>query len=195
MFTPPPSPRPFPRSDELQNTTDDMLLANSPKNFSLPSHEQKRVVSRRIGWAVLLVPLAVILITASTRYFRHPVAFDIFTNPPTLNTLVSKGMDWTPHKRHPLPEPWTASSNPTTSSDTATPSSTTISQPIPTIPSLPALPIPFPQAFDSDISQNFSSVSCFNFFTNMTNASAFRECRPFSLLMSSSASFIDVGGN
>jgi len=39
------------------------------------------------------------------------------------------------------------------------------------------------------LSQNFSSLSCFNFFSNMTNTPAFRSCRPFSLLLQASEAF------
>jgi hypothetical protein len=196
MFTPPPSPRPRHLRDELQNTTEDMPPSLSPKNVSLPgpgpsSHEQKLAIGRRTGWVVLLVPLVVFLTTVSTRFVLHPVAFDVFSSPPSWTTLVTKGMNWTPHKRHPLPYPQGPSSNLTTSSNTATP--TTTSQPVPTIPSSPpTLPTPFPQPFDSGLAQNFSSVSCYNFFANMTAALDFRACRSFSLLLSSSADFIDV---
>lgn len=174
-----------------------MLQADTPTGkgfFPLSSCEQKRDIGRRTGWTVLLVPLVIILITASTRYLFHPVAFDVFCNPPTWDTLVSKGMNWTPHKRHPLPEPQIPSSSTTTSSTPS--SSTTVSQPIPTIPSSPpTLPTPFPQPFDSDLSRNFSTVSCSNFLSNMTNALDFRSCRPFSLLSSTSATFINAQYN
>ena len=197
MLTPPPSPRPFPRSDGLRDTSDSMTRADTSKTLPFSSYEEKRLVGRRTRWAVVLLPLFVILFTLSTRYLLHPVAFDVFSSPPAWDTLMSKGMDWRPHKRHPLPEPQMTSPSPTTTSDATTPSSTTAaSQPIPTIPSSPpVLPTPFPQPFDSDLSQNFTSVSCSNFFTNMTNELSFRSCRPFSLLLSSSATFINVGGD
>jgi hypothetical protein len=65
---------------------------------------------------------------------------------------------------------------------------------VPVVPSAPpTLPTPFPQPFDSGIAQNFSSITCSNFFANMTNAAPFRSCRPFSLLLGSSSQFINVG--
>lgn len=67
---------------------------------------------------------------------------------------------------------------------------------IPTIPSTaPILPTPFPQALDSGLSQNFSSSSCSSFFANMTSDASFRTCRPFSLLLGSSAAFINAQSN
>jgi hypothetical protein len=68
-----------------------------------------------------------------------------------------------------------------------------VSQALPTIPSSPPpLPSTFPQAFDSIITQNFTSPSCLNFFNNMTSSNDFRQCRPFSFLYSTSSTFINV---
>ncbi|KAJ7440160.1 hypothetical protein FB451DRAFT_1151148 [Mycena latifolia] len=212
MFTPPPSPGQPPRSAK-----DGILVAEAPISDAAATHPMspdslKRRIGRRTKWTVVLVPMALLLITASTRYLTHPAAFDMFSEP-TLNweTLSNQAADWTPHKRHPLPAPaadtastlgslsgsLTASFSALTG--TATSASPTISLPptsdqtVPTVPaSAPALPTPFPQPFDSDLSQNFSSVSCFNFFANMTSAPAFRSCRPFSLLLQSSAAFISA---
>ncbi|KAJ7689480.1 hypothetical protein B0H17DRAFT_937412 [Mycena rosella] len=205
MFTPPPSPGQAPRTTSR--------MASSSLIPSL-----KRRIGRRTRWTVVLVPMALILITASTRYLTHPAAFDMFSEP-TLNweTLSNRASDWTPHKRHPQPAPAPAdnanaastlgsltlsgsitSLTGTTSGNPASPTSTlpTADQTVPTIPaSPPDLPTPFPQPFDSDLSQNFSSVSCFNFFANMTNTVAFRACRPFSFLLQSSADFIEAQDN
>ena len=197
MFTPPPSPRPFrPKDDDLRQDASDLFVQADALKSPSPcsSHDQKRLIGQKTRWAALLVPLVVILITASTRYLIHPAAFDAFSRPPEWDTFLSNGMDWTVHRRHPSSDPQvTPSSTTTTSLPATSPSAAPASQPIPTIPSSPpALPTPFPQPFDSDVSQNFSSVSCSNFFANMTNTPAFRSCRPFSLLMDSSASFIAV---
>ena len=69
----------------------------------------------------------------------------------------------------------------------------TPTQPVPTIPATPpVLPTPFPQPLDQTLNQNYSTVSCQNFFTNMTQSPAFRSCRAFSLLSQSSNAFIQV---
>ena len=89
--------------------------------------------------------------------------------------------------------------SPTPSSTTPSPSSaspkkTLVSdQLVPTVPNgPPILPTPFPQAFDGGVAQNFSTLSCASFFSNMTSAAPFRTCRPFSLLLGTSAAFINV---
>ena len=64
---------------------------------------------------------------------------------------------------------------------------------IPTMPNgPPILPTPFPQAFDGGVAQNFSTMGCASFFANMTSSAPFRTCRPFSLLLGTSAAFINV---
>jgi hypothetical protein len=208
MFTPPPSPGRPPKS-----VKDGILVADAvPGSATHPMSPEtlKRRIGRRTKWTIILVPLALVLITASTRYLTHPAAFDMFLEP-SLNweTLADRGSDWTPHKRHPLVAPELNSGSAggsqtvfaaslTGSASSAAPSSTDIpisDQTVPTIPaSPPDLPTPFPQPFDSGLSQNFSSLSCFNFFTNMTNTPAFRSCRPFSLLLQASDAFNDVRG-
>ncbi|KAF9269896.1 hypothetical protein L218DRAFT_952093 [Marasmius fiardii PR-910] len=66
-------------------------------------------------------------------------------------------------------------------------------QGIPTVPSSPpTLPTPFPQPFDSDLGQNFSTQSCFDFLLNMTNTQPFRSCRPFGMLVAGSKGFADA---
>jgi hypothetical protein len=188
MFTPPPSPLPFKPKDAKRRATIDTESVAASARLSPPlasPHDIKRATGRRMRWAVLLVPLVIILITASTRYLVHPVAFDVFSQPPIWDSLVLTAGDWTPHKRHPSPEPQQSGGTSTNSANA----------PLPTIPTNPDLPTPFPQPFDSDLTQNFSSISCFNFFSNMTNAPAFRSCRPFSMLLQSSANFIDVSNH
>lgn len=185
MFTPPPSPLPFKPKNVVPRTFVDTESAtdSKPSPPLASPHDIKRATGRRTRWAVLAVPLVIILITASTRYFTHPAAFDLFSEAPVWDTLVTTTGIWTPHKRHPSPEPQQSGGASPTASANA---------PLPTIPTNPALPTPFPQPFDSDITQNFSSISCFNFFSNMTNTPAFRACRPFSMLQQSSNDFINV---
>ncbi|KAF9019109.1 hypothetical protein BDZ89DRAFT_992754 [Hymenopellis radicata] len=197
MFTPPPSPLP---------PVDKEVPPQEPEVYGA----EKRSVGRRIKWTVLLVPLALVLITASTRYITHPAAFDVLSEGFQLNweTLTTTGVDWQPHKRHPnndhstniatISGSLTASGLvvPSTQSATATASTTAATaQAVPTIPTNPDLPAPFPQAFDSDITQNYSSMTCFNFFSNMTNTAAFRSCRPFSMLLQTSNAFVATQDN
>lgn len=209
MFTPPPSPLQSPGGENVQESVrENTMLA-----------ESKRSTGRRAKWTVLFIPLALVLITASTRYITHPVAFDIFSEslPLDWHTISTKGADWRRHKRHPQDAEQTVvetsiiagstatlvfSSTPAASATSATSASvvatTTIpasQQALPTVPTDPDLPTPFPQSFDSDVSQNFSSMTCYQFFTNMTNTAAFRSCRPFSVLLQSSSSFIKVQDN
>ncbi|KAJ7065044.1 hypothetical protein C8F01DRAFT_1129242 [Mycena amicta] len=201
MFTPPPSPGLPPQPSDAR------LAPSSP----LSPETLKRRIGRRTRWTVILVPLALTLITASTRYLTHPAAFDMFSEVPTLNwETLSKGTnDWTPHRRH---APFDArdniastaaslsatfaslagSASATSSAADTTPTGPPSQQTVPPVPDSPTLPAPFPQPFDSDLSQNFSSLSCFNFFQNMTNTVPFRSCRAFSLLLQSSNAFISA---
>ncbi|KAJ7185698.1 hypothetical protein C8R46DRAFT_937293 [Mycena filopes] len=211
MFTPPPSPGPPPKG-----LYDGILSAPDPASATHPMSPTalKRRIGRRTKWTVILVPIALLLVAASTRYITHPAAFDMFSEP-SLNweTLPDAAPGWRPLKRHPLPEPAAALLDAPSASllgsvsakslaaltgaaSTPAPGATqapTSQQTVPTVPAAaPPLPTPFPQPFDSSLSQNFSSVSCFNFFTNMTNTVAFRSCRPFSMLLQSSDAFIEA---
>ncbi|TDL25162.1 hypothetical protein BD410DRAFT_765773 [Rickenella mellea] len=173
----------------------------------------------RLRWALLVVPAVLILITLSTRYVSHPAAFDAFVDPTSAWPLsLVDWSPHTPHvhKRSPSPKPAPAPvaspapqlsnplGNPSTTptpasgasvSPSASGSSTTSAdqthQTIPTVPSSqPVLPTPFPQPFDTSLSNNFSTQGCNAFFVNMTQTDAFRTCRPFSLLQQSSSQFI-----
>lgn len=199
MFTPPPSPDP-PRLDTASDDyfaipVDDILSPLSQSSVEAKtSVEAKRAVSRRMKWAVLTVPLVLMLTTATTRYFSHPAALDLLSGQ---SEWVPSLEGWRPHKRHPEPMPQAASSGvafPTASSSSAAaPAATTAAQAVPTIPSAaPVLPTPFPQPFDSSVQANFSSVGCQNFILNMTQTPSFRQCRPFSLLSQSSEAFTEV---
>jgi hypothetical protein len=132
----------------------------------------------------LVVPLLLIFITLSTRYITHPALFDLFAG-------VSSETGLTVHKRHIESRDGL---NSTSTSSTPTQTSESV-QPVPTVPTSATLPTPFPQPWDSNIPQNFSSTSCFNFFTNMTNTLAFRSCRPLSLLLQSSSTLVDAQTN
>lgn len=240
MFTPPASPAP-PRTlqaaREPSPTTSDsdgegsqyLLVAHPPPQQSSPpspldltltkardeyvlSTASKRRTGRRTRWTVLLIPLVLVLITASTRYVSHPALLDIFSRehqPADWETLSSTLTDWRPHKRHASPDPAPqdngssvifatptsaqSSAESSSTSATSTSTSTTGTQTIPTIPATaPVLPTPFPQPLDSTFSRNFSTQGCLDFFSNMTQSTSFRSCRPFSLLSVQSNAFIQV---
>ena len=202
MFTPPPSPSPptlkFEKTD-VDRANDDIL---SPTSSS--SAQSKRTASRRTRWAVLVVPLLLILISGTTRFLTHPAALDLLSGSHPQGHWKPSLTDWRPHKRHPAPQASGTSSSayvfptapPTSSSPTSTTSATTTTpaaQAVPTIPSVaPTLPTPFPQPFDTSLQANFSSQGCENFFLNMTSTTAFTSCRPFSLLLQSSNAFSQV---
>lgn len=201
MLTPPPSPLP-PRT-RIQTCTDDCQLdVLSQDTFTSASANAKRVISRRMRWVVLIVPLILVLITAMTRYVTHPAALDVLSASPNMDWIPSL-TDWRPHKRHPFPQLQLATMSgsdivfptaaPSPSSSTPTATTSIPPQAVPTIPSAaPVLPTPFPQPFDTSLQNNFTTLGCQNFFLNMTSTAAFRSCRPFSLLLQSSQAFIEV---
>lgn len=199
MFTPPPSPEP-PRTQFGQAVQDGyfgMPVDDAIESVSYSSVDAKRAVSRRTKWAVIIVPLILILITGTTRYLTHPATFDILYPQSEWDAWSPSLSDWQPHKRH--PEPQAASSSgvvfPSSSSSAVAPAAPTplASQTVPPIPSTsPVLPTPFPQPFDSALQANFTTKGCQNFFLNMTNTPSFRSCRPFSLLVQSSEAFTEV---
>lgn len=202
MLTPPSSPLPASKqSFPLRASRSPSPLAGPsfiPEKQVISAHatseEVKRNIGRRMRWAVLVVPLVLILIALSTRYITHLPVMDILSDPTMSWSQMEDNLsDWHLHKRHPAEadaQPTGLIANPGSSTTTDKPQS------LPTVPSTPPdVPRPFPQAFDSDIGQNFSSGSCQNFFVNMTNTSPFRSCRPFSLLADTSAEFINAQTN
>ncbi|KAG5646735.1 hypothetical protein DXG03_002417 [Asterophora parasitica] len=196
MFTPPPSPQP-PMARPHDTPQTPVLEAGSTKRFP-PPVDVKRRIARRTRWTIILLPLVLVFITASSRFLVYPMASDIFTGVPgaiSWEKLASQALNWTPRKRHRELDARQLASPPTSTDAGPTPT-TPANAPVPTIPSSPpALPTPFPQPFDADLTQNFSSISCFNFFSNMTNTQPFRSCRPMSLLLDSSSAFIDAQAN
>lgn len=185
---------------------------------------RKRKTARRTRWTILLIPLALVIITLSTRYISHPALFDVLS-PEYSSGIWHELLDWRPHddihaphlRRAPEPAPQGLSAEPTSTvisfpgqstqsgsstsvsssasasvSASSTPSTTSASSTIPTIPATPpVLPTPFPQPFSSLGSSNFATESCYIFFQNMSDTDPFRTCRPFSLLVQSSADFIN----
>jgi len=189
MFTPPPSPRPTAHFTPVSNPT-------SPSSVD-PMLGAKKRTGRQFRWAVVIVPLVLMAITISARLLSSVTPFSP-PSPVSWHGLIADGSNRRSHRRHPLPEPQlqqSASSSSSSSTSTSAPTSSTgiANQITPTVPSSPPpLPTPFPQPFDGSLAQNFSSLPCFNFFGNMTNTQPFRACRPFSLLLQSSDSFINV---
>ncbi|KAG6811294.1 hypothetical protein H0H92_008090 [Tricholoma furcatifolium] len=206
MFTPPASPRPT-RTHADSNPQTPVLEAGT-QNFP-PVVPQKRQIARRLWWTVMIVPLVLVFITASTRFLVHPSAIDLLSSSSgslSWHQISSEGRTWQPHKRHeelaqrqvssssvsPVVSTPTTTTSSTASSSSSSSSTSTVAAntPVPTVPSSPPTPpTPFPQPFDSSLTTNFSSLSCFNFFTNMTATLPFRSCRPLSLLLDSSDGF------
>ncbi|KAH0581437.1 hypothetical protein H2248_012518 [Termitomyces sp. 'cryptogamus'] len=192
MFTSP-SPWHIMRDDSPRTPA----LEAGMKDFSHMTTSSHRV-SHKPRWTVILVPVVLTLITAFTRYL-HPSAFD------RLDSLTWHGKhpregDKQPERRQVSISIGTTSSSAVvsiTSNPTTSVSMTAAANaPVPTIPSSPpTLPTPFPQPFDSDLTINSLSSSCYNFISNMTNGLPFRSCRPLSLLMDGSNAFIDAQSN
>lgn len=193
MFTPPPSPG-------LPPTT---YAAEKQPELTVPDDRKQRA-GRRVKWAAIVIPAILVLITISTRYITHPSGFDLFTGAPGATV-----QGW--HYQHELQRRQqssapassgsaSASASGSTSAPASSASSTgTPTSQSPSVPSVPAsppvIPTPFPQPWDVSLGQNFSTTSCFQFFTNMTNTLPFRACRPFSLLQLSSTAFTQAQSN
>src|SRR5712691_12640691 len=157
---------------------------------------------------VIVVPLVLVVITFLKRSASHAFLLDLLAGPsPGPRVLTRTDEAGRPalalHRRQAGAITMSSSSAvPSTSgTDIVFPSVTTPtstpgpSQTIPTIPSSPpVLPTPFPQAFDTTLGNNFTTNSCQTFFTNMTQAPPFRQCRPFSFLSQTSSAFLQVSG-
>jgi len=197
MFTPPPSPLP-PKtvlSPEPEEEDDENFKPDSYAPRQSPT-AAKRETARRTKWAVVMLPLALILITLSSRYFTRPRTLDLKSS----NFAALDWQNWGSHRETHHRHRRATSTPVVAATSAAAPSPATsgssVSQTLPTIPSTPpTLPTPFPQAFDTSLTRNFSTQSCYNFFANMTSTAAFRSCRPFSLLLQSSEAFISAQSN
>ena len=98
MFTPPPSPDP-PRtifSDSNEGGYFDIPTQDTQLNLSHvhTSAEAKRAISRRTKWAVIIVPLLLVLITGATRYFTHPALFDVLSGQGDLDVWSAPLAGW-----------------------------------------------------------------------------------------------------
>ena len=184
MFTPPPSPLPPVRQAVDPSVTQ---MTDRPLEDTHNALSKQRIHSS-IRWTAVLVPLTLILLAAFTRFWVHPAIFDILSvHGDHERTGWTKMSDWSLHGPHGTVNQHLVRRS-TWDHLVARASST----PIPTVPVDPTLPTPFPQAFDTTLSTNFSTMSCYNFFVNMTQVDAFVSCRPFSLLSFSSYAFAQV---
>lgn len=198
MFTPPPSPLP---SRRLQTSplnleiTDFSCAHTMPSAPPMRSFQSRRKLNLTLRWTIILVPIILIIIAVTTPLIPHPVVFDFFspTSTPGWKSWSKSLTDWSLHERH---KPAKLTLQPMVLSDASslpfikrsTPSAT----PAPTVPANPTLPTPFPQPYDTTLSSNFSTISCYNFFLNMTQTDSLRSCRPFSLLLTHSQAFTKV---
>lgn len=169
------------------------------------------IVNRRIGcrkWLIAVLGLLVLIFVGASIRYLHPSAFLSMPDGITWHERSFKGHLRQPHKREQPGRRQVSTSPadtspsivfPTTSFTSNSPGTTlpsttaAVNMPVPTIPSSTStLPTPFPQPI-ANLAKNFSSVSCYNFFANMTAVPSFRSCRPLSLLMDSSNDFSNVG--
>lgn len=193
MFTPPPSPLPPIRQVSLSecdtHALDEVQTGHRPVEDT-PISPSKRRFHRSIRWTIIFVPLALVLLATYTRFWVHPAVFDLLsTDCDHELTMWTKMIDWSLH------EPHNAATNRLVQRSTPNrlvARNTTNPTPAPTVPANPVLPIPFPQPFDTTLSTNFSTTSCYDFFLNMTQVDAFRSCRPFALLITASHAFVMV---
>lgn len=176
MFTPPPSPLP------PQNSLPDQPQPAVPLE-PLRDTALKRKRSSRLRWSILTVPIILVLVTLTTRYISHPALFDTISAFPYELDDNATFDDWGLHKRH-----YSSRRQAVPPGSDPPPPVTTV----PTIPVDPLLPTPFPQAFDTTFSKNFSTQACIDFYTNMTLSLQFRQCRSFGLLAAYSSQFINV---
>ena len=212
MFTPPPSPLPaplIPLPTPPLSYQPSAKLSAPPK---YPARERREHMSafaihdskRQTGWRTcimaIMVPLLLVLLALSTRYFNPSLFMDL------VSRLFSSRPDWISDSVHPLRRRQnglststsdilfpsvTAGSTSTSPTPTQNPTSN-----VPTIPSTsPILPTPFPQPFDTTLANNFTTTTCQTFFTNMTQSPPFRQCRPFSFLSQTSSAFLLVSGS
>ncbi|KAI9465757.1 hypothetical protein BJY52DRAFT_1164016, partial [Lactarius psammicola] len=245
MFTPPPSPLPVPfkysdgtptfssplptlPASHQRSMTPAFKLSSPPAPAKYPSRERREHAillaihdrKRQTGWRTcimaIVVPLLLVLVTLSTRYFTPSLLMDLVAGLfPESHPIPACGSKWTSDPVHSLqrrqngPSVVPAGAPPSSSPpgiifpslDTVSPSTPptptqSTSSGVPTVPaSSPVLPTPFPQPFDTTLANNFTTNSCETFFTNMTQSPPFRQCRPFSFLSQTSSSFLEAQSN
>ncbi|OJA17860.1 hypothetical protein AZE42_05903 [Rhizopogon vesiculosus] len=172
-----------------------MTDVSCTRSTPVHSSRSRRKYTLTLRWTIILIPIILIAITVTTRVVAHPMVFDAFSPSSTLGWKSwSKSLtDWSLHERHKVPksplQPMVLSDR---SSSPLIKRSTPSATPAPTVPANPSLPTPFPQPYDTTLSSNFSTISCYNFFLNMTQTDALRSCRPFSLLLTHSQAFTEA---
>ncbi|KAF8605129.1 hypothetical protein BDV93DRAFT_522001 [Ceratobasidium sp. AG-I] len=211
MFTPPPSPLPkahdpLAAAGTIQTETE---KCDPGREAPPPARATRR--QRLLG---LVVPVIVLVLIglASRRVVEEPlldVNHGIAPSPRSPAHWVRR-MALGDHHHIPRqlattdPADLVPSLTPTPTATTSAPDTTSPQQlgagaastAVPAIPSPPwPVPTPFPQPFDSSLSFNFSTTTCDSFFSTFTTNITFRACRPFSLLLGTSASFFDVQTN
>ncbi|KAI8972898.1 hypothetical protein BD414DRAFT_214333 [Trametes punicea] len=183
---------------------DDTPLSPKEDPYTYATFQKKRI-GRRTKWTVFLVPLVLVLVGLSTRYLTQSAALEAIRPESNWRDLAAPMKNWRAHKR----QQQSSSVASVTTVDGTKPTGTSLSlapsasaEPTTTdsgsaqVPSAPPiLPTPFPQAFDSTLSTNFTTVGCEAFFTNMTQTAAFLKCRPLSLLVKDSDAFIQSQRN
>ncbi|CDO74583.1 hypothetical protein BN946_scf184583.g10 [Trametes cinnabarina] len=185
--------------ERSQSSEDDTPLSPNEDPHTYAAIQKKRT-GRRIRWTVFLVPVLLVFVGLSTRYLAHRTILSPVWPEPDWEDLVASARNWKAHKRSPQVSSvaqvtTVGGSKPTGTSLSLAPSASaeptstdSHSAQVPSAP--PVLPTPFPQAFDSTLSTNFTTVGCETFFTNMTQTAALLKCRPLSLLLKDSAAFI-----
>ena len=176
---------------------------------ALALHDRKRRTGWRTYTMAIMFPLLLVLVTLSTRYFTlsRPMYLVAGPYPEFRPNAVSASGANSLHRRQsgPSADPSELPASTSTPSGILFPSLSMVSSSIPptstqsissTIPtaptSSPVLPTPFPQPFDTTFANNFTTISCQNSFTNMTQSLPFRQCRPFSFLSQTSSAFLQV---
>jgi hypothetical protein len=185
----------------------------------LALHDRKRRTGWRTYTMAIMFPLLLVLITLSNRYFTLSRSMHLVVGPfPEFrpNAASASGAYSISdsvrllHRRQsgPSADPSEVPASTSTPSGILFPSLSTVSSSIPptstqsissTVPTVPTsspvLPTPFPQPFDTTFANNFTTISCQDSFTNMTQSLPFRQCRPFSFLSQTSSAFLQVSGS
>jgi hypothetical protein len=178
MFTPPPSPLPMQRDLNRVEVEDDKRVEDILEDLDLDSlqddvAQRKAAIGRRAKWAVVLVPVFFVLATLLFRIVIHST-----------------------HEPWPPLDAWRRPSHSINYRRQQSGSATTTLPPqtqqtIPPVPSSsPILPTPFPAPLTT--ANDFTTQGCQAFFRNMTQSESFLACRPFSLLMQFSSTFVNV---
>jgi hypothetical protein len=208
--SPPPPSSPdqslYPGPPLLQPPLKSGTRRRAAETSMLAVQDRKSQIAWRTGLTVIILPLLLALVTLVMRFSSRPLFLDSLAGPSPrtrLNFVIGNVRPG--HSAHALHRrqtsmPTMQSDKPTSTSSAAgidfpsqtSSSSSPPSGSVPTVPSSPVLPTPFPQPFETTLSLNFTTNSCTSFFLNMTQSLPFRQCRPFSFLSQTSTSFLQV---